>query len=305
MAAKKTAAKRPITTPEQSPNPDKFRRGLSLLQDVDHGRGRAREGKYEIGKAFLALVDEGIPAAFGFTAVEKFVKAWIGIALPTITRWAEPAKVFALDVYVKHGTTKLSDLLAIAPLIKLSPIPPDPSEVMLNIPAGKGKPPQQKKFGECSKRETGAARKALQGPTSHQVPGAVSIVLSKIQAAYHQALPHGPDLLKARQDKKGEVLITAAAWVPLTRDTGEAYVALGKAIIAAAEQHPETVESHAPAAPVLPASAFAEEAKKDLEAKYADPKERAKMPDVVKQALEEIAKAKEEQRVAEQRANRE
>jgi hypothetical protein len=262
-------------------DPAKAENAKQQVAEVQQGLNQGREGKWRIVQAYLALASDDTYQHYEhvvggkkvrYRSLDQFFSKLFELSMRTLGRWVESAKAFEREVFLKHGTTKLSTLLTIAPLAGISPIPKDPTDVLIAVPTKKGKPPVQKKFGECSKKETEAALRALKGAPSPKLPEAVGIIEAQIKATYQESAgPDAPDLFKIRQAKDKSIEMAAQGWLPLTRASGEALIALGKAIVAATDLHPETIQANAPpppAKPLDPLAAMREQLAK-LEALYA------------------------------------
>jgi hypothetical protein len=272
-----------------------------------------RAGKWRITQAYQVIIAEqlylhyeGVVAGKTqrFTAARPFLSKVAGIAPRTLSLWAEVARVFSRDVFLEYGTTKLSKLLTLAPLLNLNPLPAEPGEVLLSVPGKKGKPAIQKKFADCSKEECAAALRALKNAPPPKIPESVGIVLAEVKGAYHrEAGADAPDLLKVREAKDGTIEVSAPVWAPLTLESAKRYAALAKALVAAIEKHPETIASHGP--PLAPPTdtgktpslaewketVAASVSKRDAEL-AADPAKRAEVNRQAEQALKDLEKLK-------------
>ena len=226
------------------------------LEQIQKGKDKTREGSWLIVQAYCAILSGKLFEHYQrvvngkiqrFAAPRQFFSEVVRIDPKTLTRWAACAKAFSHDVFIKEGTTRLSLFLTLAPLIGITNLPADPSEQLLPIPPRKGKPPVQKRFAECSKKNLEDALSAIKGKDAPKLPEAIGIIEAEVTAAYRQAVgPNGPNLLKLREAKDGTIEMALSHWIPLGRAGAEAYIALGKALVAAAEKHPETLEAHGP-----------------------------------------------------------
>ncbi len=268
MAAKGTKGPKNAGLPPL--DPVKAANAKRLVDEGRQGINQGREGRWRLAQACLGLLDEGKTfqhyehtvdgKTVRFREPNPFLAAVFNIKPPTLKRWLEPGKNFDHDPFIKIGPTILSEFLTYALLKAISPIPRDPSDVLIDVPAGKGKPPVPKRLADCREGEVRAAGKALKGAPPSKIPEPLQALYAEAMAAYRRKTgPEAPDLLKVRVSKDGTPQVSVPEWLAFTPEAGAFLIAAGQSVFETARRHPETITAHvAPAArppPIPPGAA--------------------------------------------------